>query len=242
MKSAGRNLWLAASLCRPALSSLEFQTLTERAVGPDCVVPCGFYKQLCCAANQVCYTDVNRQAQCSSTAVTTLTALVIISTRSTLATTVTTYTAQTDTITSGDLNTPTSTAIVTATTTITTAGPESSAEPSQDRSAEWPPWKIGSVATGGIVGLALAVLVCACLCCGLGKNCFRRRRVDTEVPVQTSEYPATLDSERAREDQRQRRSALMQENNVFVARQDENPVVAHIQARQATSSDLGKRP
>ncbi|KAK0856826.1 hypothetical protein LTR02_007160 [Friedmanniomyces endolithicus] len=34
----------------------------------DCPVPCGYSKQLCCNANEVCYTDPSYEAQCSATA------------------------------------------------------------------------------------------------------------------------------------------------------------------------------
>ncbi|KAK0275930.1 hypothetical protein LTR91_013625 [Friedmanniomyces endolithicus] len=34
----------------------------------DCPVPCGFSQQLCCNANEVCYTDPSYEAQCSATA------------------------------------------------------------------------------------------------------------------------------------------------------------------------------
>lgn len=30
----------------------------------QCATPCGFYSQVCCAPNEVCYTDSNNQAQC----------------------------------------------------------------------------------------------------------------------------------------------------------------------------------
>jgi hypothetical protein len=36
--------------------------LSQRA----CALPCGYNNQLCCAANEVCYTDSNNQAQCST--------------------------------------------------------------------------------------------------------------------------------------------------------------------------------
>lgn len=35
-------------------------------VRQQCTNPCGFYKQVCCGSNEVCYTDGNNQAQCGA--------------------------------------------------------------------------------------------------------------------------------------------------------------------------------
>ncbi|KAJ9628032.1 hypothetical protein H2203_003253 [Taxawa tesnikishii (nom. ined.)] len=48
------------------LKGLTWDALFPR--GSDCSNPCGWSGQLCCASDQVCYTDSNNQAQCSSTA------------------------------------------------------------------------------------------------------------------------------------------------------------------------------
>lgn len=42
------------------LASSEGNVLVER----QCAIPCGFYGQVCCGANEACYTDGNNQAQC----------------------------------------------------------------------------------------------------------------------------------------------------------------------------------
>lgn len=63
--------FLAITLIQPVsgglipdlLQSLEdLQDLAKRS--SDCANPCGYYGQLCCQSNQVCYTDANNQAQC----------------------------------------------------------------------------------------------------------------------------------------------------------------------------------
>lgn len=83
----------------------------------DCVIPCGFYNQLCCAANQVCYTDSNSRAQCSSTAIETVTSVIV-----------TTSAASNDTntpITGEVYSAPTPTSVEVSDTT-TTSSPSSS--------------------------------------------------------------------------------------------------------------------
>jgi len=53
---------VAASFIPELLHNLaDLQDLNKR-----CSNPCGYYGQLCCEANQACYTDSNDQAQCSA--------------------------------------------------------------------------------------------------------------------------------------------------------------------------------
>ncbi len=40
---------------------------SSHAANQDCPVPCGFYKQLCCNLNEICYTAPNLEAECSAT-------------------------------------------------------------------------------------------------------------------------------------------------------------------------------
>ena len=55
---------ITASFIPPSLQSLEdLQDVHKR-----CANPCGYYGQLCCASDEVCYTDGNNQAQCGAAA------------------------------------------------------------------------------------------------------------------------------------------------------------------------------
>ncbi|RMD43323.1 hypothetical protein DV735_g1878, partial [Chaetothyriales sp. CBS 134920] len=53
-----------AAFIPPLLESSDSPSLEKR-----CANPCGYYGQLCCAANEVCYTDASNQAQCGESSV-----------------------------------------------------------------------------------------------------------------------------------------------------------------------------
>ncbi|KAK5021931.1 hypothetical protein LTS07_010513 [Exophiala sideris] len=65
---------LAALLARNVTASFlpdllhSFDDLQD--VRKRCANPCGYYGQLCCASNEVCYTDSNNQAQCGASSTT----------------------------------------------------------------------------------------------------------------------------------------------------------------------------
>jgi hypothetical protein len=69
---------LTSLLFKPILASLipdllhTFEDLQD--VRKRCSNPCGYYGQLCCEANEVCYTDANDQAQCGAGTAATTTA------------------------------------------------------------------------------------------------------------------------------------------------------------------------
>ena len=61
---------LAALLSKPIIAGFIPDLLHSledlQDVRKRCANPCGYYGQLCCASNQVCYTDSNNQAQCGA--------------------------------------------------------------------------------------------------------------------------------------------------------------------------------
>lgn len=65
---------LTASLLRPVAGGLIpdlLQSLEDlQNIAKRCENSCGYYGQLCCASNEVCYTDSNGQAQCGAGAAT----------------------------------------------------------------------------------------------------------------------------------------------------------------------------
>ena len=69
------SLVLTVLLSRPTIAGLlpdllkTFEALQD--VRKRCDNPCGYYGQLCCEANEVCYTDSNNQAQCGAGTTTT---------------------------------------------------------------------------------------------------------------------------------------------------------------------------
>src|ERR1700710_2387470 len=70
------SLLLAALISRPVLAGFLPDLLHSledlQDVRKRCSNPCGYYGQLCCTSDEVCYTDANDQAQCGpSSAVTT---------------------------------------------------------------------------------------------------------------------------------------------------------------------------
>lgn len=70
MPSSLTSLVLAALLSRPVIAGFlpellrSFEDLQD--VRKRCSNPCGYYGQLCCEADEVCYTDSNNEAQCSA--------------------------------------------------------------------------------------------------------------------------------------------------------------------------------
>ncbi|KAK1043647.1 hypothetical protein LTR33_015399 [Friedmanniomyces endolithicus] len=69
-------LWPLRVVYGGALPSMDYSLFHRDTRGEqaspnfrrDCPVPCGYSKQLCCNANEVCYTDPSYEAQCSATA------------------------------------------------------------------------------------------------------------------------------------------------------------------------------
>lgn len=54
-------------------ADVDITELQNTSLARRCANPCGWQGQLCCAANQVCYTDSNNQAQCGAASVGALT-------------------------------------------------------------------------------------------------------------------------------------------------------------------------
>lgn len=52
----------------PVAANIEFNK-TNLLRRTDCSNPCGYYDQLCCDSNEVCYTDPSNEAQCSKTGI-----------------------------------------------------------------------------------------------------------------------------------------------------------------------------
>ena len=147
------------------LRGLSWNALFGR--GSSCVTSCGWAQQLCCAADEACYTDSNEQAQCSKTTAAVVTTQPAVATSSGYWHYYTTVFTQTD--------------LVTITSTYSSSWCPTTA-------AVWAP---ATATASASCNYALNESPCGSICCASDQYCFTSGQCKAAAGAGSSGYYST---------------------------------------------------